>query len=126
MPEQVMAFEVTMTDALTNQLGKQMIQRQQLIFWRITALNVRRKTLDDVRPRQVFSHQVRPTAQPQKPLLQHRQRLGRSNPQKRQTVAFAPRMPGAARAPEALEPMGETLDVVALDHQRPTAHLDLA
>ena len=51
VPEQVMAFEVTMTDALANQLGKQMIQRQQLIFWRVTALNVRRKTLDDVRPR---------------------------------------------------------------------------
>ncbi|MCY1358618.1 hypothetical protein D9M69_451600 [compost metagenome] len=35
-------------------------------------------------------------------------------------------MPGPARTPEALEPVGKTLDVVALDHQRAAIYLDLA
>ncbi|MNK95145.1 hypothetical protein D3C87_1153700 [compost metagenome] len=64
LPEQVMTLEVAMADAFANQLGKQMIQRHQLGFWCIATLNIRRKTLNDVRPRQVLGDQVSPAAQP--------------------------------------------------------------
>ncbi|MNY71289.1 hypothetical protein D3C86_2095980 [compost metagenome] len=35
-------------------------------------------------------------------------------------------MPGAARAPETLAPVQQVLDVVTLDHQRPTSRFDPA
>ena len=115
-----------MTDALANQIGKQPVQRLQLDWRRITPLNIGRKALDDVRARQVLGHQIRFAAQPAKTCFQQRQRLGRSNAQKRQAVALAPRMPGPARTPKTLEPVGETFDVVALDHQRAARHFNLA
>ena len=89
-----------MADALTDQLGEQMIQSQQFVFRRIALLNVRRKTLDDVRPCQVFGDQVGPAAQPEKTLFQYRQRLGRSDAEERQAITFTPGMPGPARALE--------------------------
>mgnify|MGYP006200096077 CR=1 FL=1 len=62
---------------LANQFGEQVIQRQQLGFWRIAAINVRRETLDDVRPRQELGHQIGTAAQAHDPLFKHRQRLWR-------------------------------------------------
>ncbi|MCY1175592.1 hypothetical protein D9M73_158360 [compost metagenome] len=85
-----MALEVAMTDTQTNQLGKQMIQRHQFGLRCVTAFNIGRKTLDDVRPRQILGDQVRPAAQPQETLFQQRQRLGRGNPEECQAIAFAP------------------------------------
>ena len=74
----------------------------------------------------MLGNQISPAAQPEKTLFQQRQRLGRGDAEKRQPIAFAPGVPGTARAPEAFEPVGEALDVVALDHQRTAIHLDLA
>ncbi|MCY1358617.1 hypothetical protein D9M69_451590 [compost metagenome] len=67
-----------------------MIQCRQFGFRCITTLHIRRKTLDDVRPRQVLGDQVSPATQPQETLFQQRQRLGRGNPEERQAIAFAP------------------------------------
>ena len=53
-----------MADAFANQVSKQLIQRLQLGLRGITALLIRRKTLDDVRARQVFSDEKRLAAQP--------------------------------------------------------------
>lgn len=120
-----MALEIPMADALADQLGKQLVQRLQFVLGRIAAFHIRSKALDDVRPRQVLGDQVGTAAQPQEPFLQHRQRLGCGKTQEGQAVAFAPGVPGAAWAPETLEPMGKALDVVTLDHQRPAGHVDL-
>lgn len=109
LPEQVVALEVTMADALTDQFGKQVIQRRQLGLRCITAFHVRRKALDDVRPRQMLGDEIGTTAQPEKTFLQKRQRLGRGDAKERQAIAFAPGMPGPARAPEALEPVCDPL-----------------
>lgn len=66
VPEQVVALEVTMADALADQFGEQVIQRLQFVFRRFTAFNIRREAFDDVRARQVFGDQVRAAAQPEK------------------------------------------------------------
>ena len=76
VPEQVVPLEVAMADALADQFGEQVVEGQQFVFRRIALFNVRRKTLDDVRPRQVLGDQVGPAAQPEKTLFQDRQRLG--------------------------------------------------
>ena len=44
-----MPLQITMADALTNQVSKQLIQRLQLGFWRIALLYIRCEALNDVR-----------------------------------------------------------------------------
>ncbi|RMR97212.1 hypothetical protein ALP75_201028 [Pseudomonas syringae pv. actinidiae] len=126
VPEQVVPFEVAMADARLNKLCEQFVQRQQLDLGGITAFDIGREALDDVRPVDKLGDQPGFATQPQETLLLDRQRFGRGNAEKHQAIAFAPRMPGATRAPEALEPVAEILDVVTLDDQRATASLDPA
>src|SRR5690606_15104467 len=73
---------------------------------------------------QVFRYQITASAKPAPASLENSQRLGRGNPQKSQTIALHPAMPGTTGSPEALQPVPDALDVVALDHQGTPCHFN--
>src|SRR5690606_877088 len=72
--------------------------------------------LQEILTRAILRNQPSLTAQRPNPPLDHRQRLRRGDAEKAQAPAGQPGVPGAAGAPEALEPVADTLDVVALDN----------
>ncbi|MNH21647.1 hypothetical protein D3C79_814660 [compost metagenome] len=117
VPEQVVALEVAMADALADQLLHHLDQRIDLLFRRLAVFHIGRKARGQVRAIDVFGDQIRTAAQAHDALLQHCQGFGRGDVEELQAVAFDPRVPGPARAPEALEPVRGVLDVVALEYQ---------
>ncbi|MNI73346.1 hypothetical protein D3C73_1293470 [compost metagenome] len=106
-----------MADTLADQLLHQLHQGIDLLFRHLAAFHIRREARGQVRAIDMFGNQVRPAAQAHDALLQHRQRARRGDAQELQAVAFNPGVPGPARAPETLEPVGGILDVVALEYQ---------
>ncbi|MNF32883.1 hypothetical protein D3C84_136840 [compost metagenome] len=110
-----------MADALAQQCREQQIQRLELGLGRRTGLPRRVQAgfeaRDYILTGRVFGNQIGAPAQPQTTQLQQGQRLGRGDAEKVQAIARDPTVPGPAGPPEPREPMGEALDVVALDHQ---------
>ena len=113
VPEQVVPLEVAVADALADQLLHHLHQRIELFLRGLATFHVGRKARGQVWAIDILGDQVGTAAQAQHPLLQHRQGAWRGDIEKLQAVPFDPRMPGPARAPEALEPVRGVLDVVA-------------
>ncbi|MNZ51537.1 hypothetical protein D3C78_693530 [compost metagenome] len=112
-----------MADALAQQRGEQAVEGQQFGLRRRSG-QPRLKTGDYILPLQIFGNQPGAAAQPAAALLLHRQRPRRGDAEQLQPIGLAPAVPGAARPPEALEPVQGILDVVALDQQRLAVQLD--
>ncbi len=124
LPEQVVPFEITMTDSLADQCREQPVQGNQFLLWR-TAIQIRLKTRNYIFSAQQFGNQPRRPAHPQPAALDHGQQTRSGDPEKIEPITLDPAVPGAARPPEALQPMQRILDVVALDKQGPAAQFAL-
>ena len=75
----------------------------------------RRQMPGQAHARAMFGKQPGTTTQRTEALLHQRQRRRRRNAVERQPMAFTPRMPGPARAPQTRQRVADTLQVVALD-----------